>query len=910
MEKTGKAFIIIILVVVLAIAGIWYALLELQKRSFDSSIDMYSFVASDAAVIIHIKETDNILNELFANDFFAEPAIKSILGQIPDYFHSGIDSLKILKPNLYNEIIASQCLISIHHRQEKQHYLFQFRFSKRIDFESISQALEILLKSKKTESLIFLDSEIITSEPNNSEEKISWTYFKGSLLISKNKQIIEQSITNFSTERSIDKDEEFKKIRRTAGIQNNNIFIDYRKLSSYDNDAFKERTLPLGVFSNIANWGAYDIISLDNQIMLNGYLSQSVSGNCFLSSIQNQASFDEGVFSIIPEGTILLNVVGIKNMASMTEKLKSYFSGSDYYFDYLKNVSIHDDKYSIKSSEIQNYIDGFLALGLVSRNINENFWFSIIKIKNSDDFVDSILTERTNLQITQENIDYTDINNDSGTSIYSLSEDNMLLQVISGGLLSMSFEYVAINDSLLIATNDSTGLIYILNSIKQQKSIKTQPNFSSSLNSFHKNSNYFFYSAFPEGFDKETLSSNAFDFLNKNKDELSAYGNVGIEILQHRDGLFYNVISITGKNEYKKPKSGYWELKLDTIIHKGPYLVNNHIDGSKEIILQDKLNNLYLINDQGVILWKQKISGPIMSDIIQVDIYKNNRYQYIFNTRNFIHLLDRNGQYVSGYPIRLKNTASAGLAVFDYDNNKNYRIIIPAENKRIYNFNITGRSIDGWTEIKTNDTVLTSLQHLKIDGKDYIFVKDKSGNIYASDRRGISRINIPKNIVTSSKSNIYLGYDNETPFFITSRINGEIIRIYLNDKTEVSSFIKLSNNHCFTFSNFRNHDEKDIIFLDNGNLYVFDIKGEEYINKQISTSKNIVLGNIITIDEENYIQIVDIDNSQVVLINKNGYIENDYSFESDSQIILEDYKIENKIKIISAHKNYLKVYEK
>ncbi len=910
MEKTGKAFIIIILVVVFAIAGIWYALLELQKRSIDSSIDMYSFVASDAAILLHIKETDNILSELFANKLFAEPAIKSLLGQIPDYFISGIDSLKTLNPNLYNEIIASQCLISIHQRQEKLNYLFQFRFSNKIDFESIKQALEIILKPKKTESLVFLESNIITSEPNNSEEKISWTLFKGSLLICKNKQIIEQSITNFSSERSIDKDEEFKKIRRTAGIQNNNLFIDYRKLSQYDHNAFVERTLPLGVFSHIANWGAYDIISLDNQIMLNGYLSKSISGNCFLSSLHNQTSFDEGIFNIIPEKTILLNVVGIENMSSMNDKLKSYFSGNDYFLEYLKNVSIHDDKYSIKSHEIQNYIDGFLALGLISNNDNENFWFSIIKIKNSDDFVDSIISERTNLQITQENIDYTDNYLDSAMSIYRLSEDNILFQVITGGLISMSFEYVAINDSLLIATNDSIGLVDILNSIKQQKSIKTQPNFSSSLNSFHKNSNYFFYSAFPDGFDKETISDKAFDFLNSNKDGLSAYGNVGIEILQHRDGLFYNIISITGKNEYKKPKSGYWELKLDTIIHKGPYLVNNHIDGSKEIILQDKHNNLYLINDQGDILWKQKISGPIMSDIIQVDIYKNNRYQYIFNTRNFIHLLDRNGQYVNGYPIRLKNTASTGLAVFDYDNNKNYRIIIPAENKRIYNFNITGRAIDGWKEIKTNDTVVTSLQHLKIEGKDYIFVKDKSGNIYATDRRGVSRINIPKNTVTSSKSNIYLGYDNEAPFFITSGIYGEIIKIFLNDKTEVSSFIKLSDSHCFAYSNFRNHDEKDIILLDNGNLYVYDIKGVEYINKQISTSKNIFLGNIITIDEDYYIQVIDVDNSQVVLINKNGYIETEYIFESDRQIILEDYKIENKIKIISAHRNYIKVYEK
>ena len=43
----------------------------------------------------------------------------------------------------------------------------------------------------------------------------------------------------------------------------------------------------------------------------------------------------------------------------------------------------------------------------------------------------------------------------------------------------------------------------------------------------------------------------------------------------------------------------------------------------------------------GKVLWKIPVGDQITSDILQVDFFNNNKLQYIFTTRNAIHIIDR-----------------------------------------------------------------------------------------------------------------------------------------------------------------------------------------------------------------------------------------------------------------------------
>ena len=119
-----------------------------------------------------------------------------------------------------------------------------------------------------------------------------------------------------------------------------------------------------------------------------------------------------------------------------------------------------------------------------------------------------------------------------------------------------------------------------------------------------------------------------------------------------------------------------WESRLDYPVVSKPMLVTNHYTGEKEIFVQDEKNNIYLLNKSGRILWKQKTGGRILGDVYQLDYYKNGKLQLIFNTREQIHLLDRNGNYVERYPVKLRSPATNGMALFDYEKSRDYRIAL------------------------------------------------------------------------------------------------------------------------------------------------------------------------------------------------------------------------------------------
>ncbi len=70
------------------------------------------------------------------------------------------------------------------------------------------------------------------------------------------------------------------------------------------------------------------------------------------------------------------------------------------------------------------------------------------------------------------------------------------------------------------------------------------------------------------------------------------------------------------------------------------------------IIELTKKNNIYLINSAGRILWKINIPEKIISEIYQIDFYKNNKLQLLFNTKNHVYLIDRNGNFTDGYPFQ------------------------------------------------------------------------------------------------------------------------------------------------------------------------------------------------------------------------------------------------------------------
>jgi hypothetical protein len=52
------------------------------------------------------------------------------------------------------------------------------------------------------------------------------------------------------------------------------------------------------------------------------------------------------------------------------------------------------------------------------------------------------------------------------------------------------------------------------------------------------------------------------------------------------------------------------------------------------------------------------LNEKITGNIYMIDYFRNGKYQLLFSGKNYLHLLDRNGNYVERYPVKMRSAAS------------------------------------------------------------------------------------------------------------------------------------------------------------------------------------------------------------------------------------------------------------
>ncbi len=227
--------------------------------------------------------------------------------------------------------------------------------------------------------------------------------------------------------------------------------------------------------------------------------------------------------------------------------------------------------------------------------------------------------------------------------------------------------------------------------------------------------------------------------------------------LTKKNMMYHSIALNTGEsNEQTSAVQKLWSLSMQKNLIGAPQVIKNHQTGTNEIVIQDEANTLHLIGATGKVKWFKNINEPIIGKIKQIDIYNNGKFQMLFNTATRIHLLDINGNEVTGYPIKLPNNATNALSVFDYDKNGEYRILVNTIDKKILNYSKDGKQVVGWMAAPTSNIVLNPINHFVLEGKDYICVNDINGNIYLLNRKGELRQQVANKINTNHKENIYL----------------------------------------------------------------------------------------------------------------------------------------------------------
>lgn len=319
-------------------------------------------------------------------------------------------------------------------------------------------------------------------------------------------------------------------------------------------------------------------------------------------------------------------------------------------------------------------------------------------------------------------------------------------------------------------------------------------------------------------------------YISSNEETLSVFSTLAMQWANEGNILYSTVFLSTDKVQTAQRPHVLWQTKLDAGVRMKPVPVINHKTQERELFVQDEANTVYLLNNSGRILWKQQLNGPINSNVYQVDALKNGKLQYLLSTSSRIYLIDRNGNPVKGFPISLKSACEQGITVFDYDNNKTYRIFAPCADQNVYLYDMKGELVKGWNNLKADKRIVTPVEHFRVEGKDYIAYADRY-RLYILDRKGNERVRVSTVFDLPEYTSLYLTKRDGKAVIGFANAKGTVNLVDFNGKVQQVKCGEYESEIQMNVADVNGDGQDEFIFTAGGELAVYNQQGSRIYEK-------------------------------------------------------------------------------
>lgn len=423
--------------------------------------------------------------------------------------------------------------------------------------------------------------------------------------------------------------------------------------------------------------------------------------------------------------------------------------------------------------------------------------------------------------------------------IYNLRSTDIVNGTFAGIFETVATHAFIFNEALYMCQSmaSSQDIINVLKNNSTLKSNETFMNYAG--DNLNGASNYLYYIA-PNMNRSLVRQFTTYD-VEKNKETIENLSDANV-MVSNQNGI----LKFRMQLNYQSPSSEnipnmLWQCALDSGSVQQPQLFVNHLTKKNEIVIQDKLKQLYLINSTGKILWKKKINETLRSKVYTVDIFKNNKYQLLFNTDNYLHLIDRTGKYVDGYPIKLASPASNAISIIDYEGNKDLRVLIACTNHLIYSYTLYGVRSEGFKPYRTDGLVKLPVKFVRVGESDYLITLDEGGIIHAFSRKGEGRIGFKNRAVESCQDFAIVSTNNinRTFLYYVDEKNNLINRVSFADKKDVIKLATDLTDAKISFQDINGDQTPDFTAQLFNGLYAYDINGSLLYNNPKLNGTNI-----------------------------------------------------------------------
>ncbi len=904
-----RKVIIILGVVILGATAVFFGLKYFPLKQEKPIIQTFSTkqnpafkaVPQKSPLIIEVKDQEGFFNKLkgdnpILGDLRRIPDFENLFSDISRFrdfvsSHSGIENL------LKNKSI----IISVNSSGKNQLanlFLVQMNNS-----NESNSAVEVVSRELGSEYSVTRKAYDNTTIINAKSPKLNFYFACANdiFLVSEDFILVESALRQSSSATLLnDKEftEVYKTIEETALA---NIFINHQTISQVLSKLVApEIRKTLGPMASYSSWSELDLSAKSAELELNGYSATRDSSDNYLNIFRDQEAQKLTIDKAIPVSSSYFVALNLKHSGLFIDQYESYLRTKGNYYPREMDLLEFKKKTNTDGEKLIKELVGNQVAGVYT-NINksnpfQNRFFVAELVNNSDakEKLGKVFYEyRKSAKAGDEQMqtEYS-VGGKKSFNIYRLPIANMAESLFGRAFSGINAQYFAVFEKYLICGDNLSGMKSYLQSLVSGKTLANDSIYQVNNRGAQLKPNFYLYSKIPKVFRlkdvlfKPEISS----MLSQNEDIIRKFSIFSWQF-SVSDHMIKNHLSFKYDPNFKEEPQAIWQMKLDGKLAQKPVLVLNHKDiPNREVIVCDDQNNLSLINKEGLALWTIKIPGEIVSDIHQIDLYRNNKFQYIFNTKTQIYVIDRLGNNVGKYPVTLKSMASNGLAVAEYGNNKEYRFIIAGEDKKVYVFDRDGKLIPKWNFEGTESLVTQPIQHFDIDGKDYLVVSDKQ-NIYFLDRQGKNR-EVQSAPFERSANPLYFVRDGN-PRLITTDQVGRIHIIDFSGQAEVKEVGKFGSAHRFAVVDLDGNGSPEYIFADGKKLTIFSAEGKKIAEhtfpdliSETPFVSSMGAGNT-------KIGIVVKGENKVYLLDKNGSLMRGLPLEGDTNFILGKFNDSN-----------------
>ncbi|MBS2096943.1 DUF3352 domain-containing protein [Carboxylicivirga linearis] len=898
------------IVFAVAISILIYILFQLTRlKNFDHNESSIGLIPNSAAVIIKAKNIDYLRKQIVEEiDFSEELFSSSILNQaFAPLF--GIDSLNQSEEFASLGLSKHPIYISLHSQGKNSvETLYLLELQNKKEAIAIREYIEKLPPTNcSVNERKYSSSKIYEIKYNESNSGIFVCINEGVVFISESGLLLETSLRQIGSDDDWTSSKEFKNVSKTAGVGANcNIYINFQTLPDVlvpiVNPKFERRLKQLRTQSE---WGELDLEIKNDGILLNGFLTEESEG-VYPTLLKGTKSSKKNILQYLPSNTNAYITLTFKSGEEIKNRITSYYQKNNKAYpiakiEKKKNTDFTSPLFSILSGEIALAYEGttqsdkgILVLSLNSQSEGEKTLKELLNKAGSSASPATIYKP------------------DDGLSyhIYKSYDDPVFEMLLGSLFCDIPDRYFTFYKNHLIVAEKSKQLEQFLYSNILNKTLKYNKTHQQFLDNFSSKDNVFVFAK------TEALPHTTNQFfqplwkdLKRNQSEaLSNFYGVGCQ-LSGTGNMIYSTIYLQHlPNKTSEPQT-IWQSLLDTLAITKPTLVKNHYTNEKEVVIQDAKYNLYLMSNSGRMLWKKPLNEPILGEITQVDYYRNNKLQYIFNTPSKIYILDRNGNHVANFPVTLPSKATNGLTVVDYDNNDNYRIFVACQNKKINLYNKKGNIITGWDFNGAEGIIQKPVQHFRSNNKDYIVVSDNRRN-YILNRRGDIRVPIKNDFVSNINTPFYLLNKNSSnDELVTISQDGQIKKISLKTGAVSSTGIgSVDTNH--KLSVFYQGGKENYVISEPQRVTMFNHQFKKTFDKKFDSEINLNVDLYQFSSQNTKLGVSELDGNKIYLINNDGSLYKGFPLIGKSRFSIGFLK-SSSVKfnlIVAGANNYLYNY--